>query len=240
MNKQQILDEIKRTAEINRGTALGRERFFQETGIKEADWFGKYWVRWSEAVQEAGLTPNKLRAPHSEKLLIGKYIELIRELGRIPVKGDLRLKRRADRSFPNDKTFNRWGSKGQILAKAVEYCQAHTGYEDILQLCIEAVPKIVPETPTPADTNVEESESVYLLKSGRYYKIGRTNALGRREYELAIQLPEKAQMVHVIRTDHSAGIEAHWHNRFAQKRANGEWFALDASEVQAFKRRRFM
>jgi hypothetical protein len=34
--------------------------------------------------------------------------------------------------------------------------------------------------------------SVYLVKSGPYYKIGSTNAVGRREYELAIQLPEKA------------------------------------------------
>jgi hypothetical protein len=29
---------------------------------------------------------------------------------------------------------------------------------------------------------------VYLAKSGRHYKIGRSNSIGRREYELAIQL----------------------------------------------------
>ncbi len=47
------------------------------------------------------------------------------------------------------------------------------------------------------------------MKSGRFYKIGRSNATGRREYEVAIQLPEKLSTVHVIRTDDPAGIEAY-------------------------------
>jgi hypothetical protein len=62
---------------------------------------------------------------------------------------------------------------------------------------------------------------VYLLKAGRFYKIGRTNALGRRERELGIQMPETADKVHSIKTDDAAGIEAYWHRRFDAKRANG-------------------
>ena len=81
---------------------------------------------------------------------------------------------------------------------------------------------------------------VYLIKSGRYYKIGRSNAASRREYELALQMPEKAIKLHEIRTDDPPGIEAYWHNRFAAKRRGGEWFDLDAADVNAFKRRKFM
>jgi hypothetical protein len=45
MNKEHILSEIKRTAEANAGVPLGTQRFFKQTGIKQSDWYGKYWVR---------------------------------------------------------------------------------------------------------------------------------------------------------------------------------------------------
>jgi len=89
-------------------------------------------------------------------------------------------------------------------------------------------------------TSTEIVGFVYMMTHGRHYKIGKTNATGRREYELAIQLPEKLSTVHVIKTDDPDGIEGYWHKRFAAKRANGEWFSLDSADVMAFKRRKFM
>ncbi len=78
------------------------------------------------------------------------------------------------------------------------------------------------------------------MKSGRFYKVGRSNAVGRRERELAIQLPEEVKVVHPIKTDDPVGIENYWHGRFAERRKNGEWFELTAKDVAAFKRRKFM
>jgi hypothetical protein len=57
-----------------------------------------------------------------------------------------------------------------------------------------------------------------MIRSGKFYKVGKTNAAGRRERELAIQLPERTSTVHIIKTDDPAGIEAYWHKRFEAKR----------------------
>lgn len=81
---------------------------------------------------------------------------------------------------------------------------------------------------------------VYLLRSGRHFKIGRTNAVGRRERELAIQLPQKGEVILKIATDDPAGIEAYWHRRFDAKRGNGEWFNLSQEDIAAFRRRKSM
>ena len=80
MTKQHILEEIKRTAKANDGAPLGRQRFFTETGIKDSDWFGMHWARWSDAVREAGFTPNQKNEAYEHELLVEKYIGLTREL----------------------------------------------------------------------------------------------------------------------------------------------------------------
>ena len=126
------------------------------------------------------------------------------------------------------------------MSRILAYCRERAGYDDIVHLCEEISPRQTPQSIPPRKPGIEERGAVYLLKFGRHYKIGRTNAIGRREYELAIQLPGKTRTVHIIRTDDPTGKEAYWHSRFAAKRANGEWFALDSSDVEAFKRRKFM
>lgn len=240
MTKVHILDEIKRTAAANSGVALGQQKFASETGIKKHDWFGKYWSRWSDALVEAGFHPNQLTPAHDKTDLLEKYAKLALELGRLPGPGDLRLKRRADLEFPSHSTFDaRLGPKSVLVGQLLEFCRGRSGYQDVIRLCEAYVPRMR-DVPDESEAGEQEIGFVYLIKSGRFHKIGKSNAAGRREYELAIQLPEKPATIHVIRTDDPAGIEAYWHKRFATKRKNGEWFALAAADVAAFKRRQFM
>ncbi len=209
MDKQHILEEIRRTAKENGDIPLGRQSFFTETGIKDSDWHGRYWARWGDAVREAGLEPNQKKVAYADDLLIEKLILLARELGHFPVSGDLRLKARSESDFPSHSVFNRLGLKRQLVSKVAEYCRERENLEDVLAICA-AVAEEDKVQPDEDRATTEEIGFVYLLKARNFYKIGRSNALGRRERELAIQLPEKANTVHVIRTDDPFGIEAYW------------------------------
>jgi Meiotically up-regulated gene 113 len=240
VTKAHILDEIERTAEANGGRALGRQRFYAETGIKETDWSGKYWVRWSDALREAGYAPNQFQLAYDEQFLLKELAAFVQELGHFPVIAELKLRARQDPEFPSHNTFARFGGKAKLAARLIKFCQKHEGYEDVAAICVPISLDSEPETTSNATERLEAFGSVYLLKFGRHYEIGRTNSVGRRKRELAIQFPERAIVVHSIKTDDPLGIEAYWHERFKDKRRNGEWFELSASEVSAFKRRRFM
>ena len=106
MNRQEIINEIKRTAVANGGRPPGRAAFEKATGIKTSDWYGKYWARWNDAVVEAGFETRKLNPAYEREFVIGKFISLIRELGHFPVTGEIRLKAKNDTDFPHHNTFD--------------------------------------------------------------------------------------------------------------------------------------
>ncbi len=239
MDKLDIIREIKRTAQGNGDQPLGARRFQDETGIKTSDWFGKYWRNWGDALAEAGFHPNQMQTAYNEAVLIEVLLHLTRELGRFPSEADLLLKRRRDASFPSHNVFTRcFGPKRQRVAKLIQFCRAHSEFEDVAAV-LESIAVAEPSDATVSEPpGTEFVGFVYLLRHGprREYKIGKTINAIRREGEIAIELPLKAKPEHVIKTDDPAGIERYWHQRFADKRMNGEWFALSARDVRAFKK----
>ena len=125
-------------------------------------------------------------------------------------------------------------TKEQVALKVAEYCKSQGSYDDVIEKCEAVVKKAGTEETEGTDTG--SVGEVYLAKSGRYYKIGKTNDTVRRGSELRIQLPEKIELVHAIKTDDPSGVEAYWHERFKSARKGGEWFDLTSRDVKAFKR----
>jgi hypothetical protein len=240
MNKEHIISEIKRTADENKSIPLGCARFKKETGIKISDWYGKYWIRWSDALLEAGYPPNIFQSAYDEDFLIEKLIELIKELGHFPITAEIRIKGHNDKSFPSHNTFSRFGKRHELIQKIISYCETHSVPDSIINACKTALGNSNPERSQEIIDQQSEFEFVYLMKSGRYFKIGRSKSAERREFELKIQLPENLELIHKIKTDDPTGIEKYWHDRFKDKRKGGEWFDLSASDVRDFKRRKFM
>jgi hypothetical protein len=158
------------------------------------------------------------------------------------VRNDIDLKARNSPGFPYTTSFKRFGSRTDLVLRLREFA-TEQDWHDVVALCDARIASS-PKREERSEVVRADAEAtvgyVYLLKSGRYYKIGRSNAVGRRERELQIQLPEAAEVVHEIKTDDPVGIENYWHTRFGDRRKNGEWFELGAKDVAAFKRRKFM
>ena len=233
VDRREILDVIRRTAAANGGVPLGTASLAKH-GVTSADW-RRYWARIGDAQREAGLAPNKLIQAQPTDDIIAKLAALARQLGTFPTTRDIDVKRRQDPEFPSGRVFRRLGNKVRLARLLEQYAQTHPDYDDVAAMCASV---LTPEATTiRAAARLVRFGSVYLLKGqGHRYKVGRTNAFGRRQRELAIQLPFETRKVHVIECDDPEGIERYWHTRFAAKRINSEWFELDADDVATFKR----
>lgn len=204
---------------------------------------GRYWSRWTEVLAEAGCAPNQFRQRYDDDAVLARLVVEIRRLGRMPTEAERRLARLQDESFPSASVFKRLGRRDALMRKVVAYCEGRPDCQDVVDL----LAPLLDETSVREDEDAEMDDDagaggfVYLLKSGRNYKIGRTRDVGRRQYDLKIQLPEPATEVHVVKClDDSVGIERYWHHRFKDRRKNGEWFELSKADVAAFKKRKFM
>lgn len=242
-SKEQILQEIRRIADECDGVAPGKERFAKETGVREHEWRGRYWAKWSDAVTEAGCTTNAMSSRLEEGPALAALASEVRRLGKMPTTSEMMLWRRAQPAAPTVTWYQRrFGSKDALVVRLRTYCEEVPEFQDIAALLPSSAASNAASDANEVRTAGEPPLGyVYLLRSGRYYKIGRSNSVGRRERELSIQLPQRVTRVHAIRTDDPVGIERYWHVRFADRRVrpDAEWFELSQEDLTAFKRRKF-
>ncbi len=246
VSKEDVIAAIRREAAVNNGEPLGQSKFEEATGIKPHVWKGRYWARWNDAVAEAGYMGRAWgnRSPHRELSATDAaeiLAELVRDYGYYPTGPDLSLRRRTESSIPHLSVFSaRLGNIDARRAAVYRWALEHDGWEDVAEIVRPLVKSAASTTAEPIVAAAATSGYVYLFKSGDYHKIGHSSHVGRREYEVGLELPERVDTVHVIETDDPEGIESYWHRRFANRRANGEWFKLSTEDVAVFRRRKYM
>jgi len=235
--RERILSEIKRIAENDGGRPPGKAAFTRLTGIGEHQWSGVVWARWSEVLAEAGYGPNALQGRFDSEAVLTKIVEACRYYGRVPTVAEFKLSRLRDPTFPSKGAIaGHFPTRAGLLTALARRASQDEACRDIAAMLPDAIPQAYPAA---IPTSVRADGFVYLIKSGDHHKIGRSDELERRVKEIRLALPEAATLAHAIRTDDPPGIEAYWHRRFADRRANGEWFKLTPSDVAAFKRRKF-
>jgi len=231
--RERILSEIKRIALANGGQSPGMGHFEDETGIRPNDWKGKIWARWGDAIREAGFQPQELKQKTKPEFVFLKLVEACRLYKKFPTQTELQLMKQSRPDFPWYTTLtNNFANKAKMQSDFYDWVSERAEFDDVLAMLPEKVNQIT-------KTSAANEGYVYLIKSGAFYKIGRGDELEKRIKQIRTALPDASTLEHSIRTDDPSGIEAYWHRRFAEKRANGEWFKLTIQDVAAFKKRKY-
>ncbi|KAF0231193.1 MAG: hypothetical protein FD175_1062 [Beijerinckiaceae bacterium] len=231
-----ILQEIRRLASANSGQAPGQKLFAKETAIAQHQWRGKFWARWGDALKDAGLEPNDWNGKSDANAILSGVVIACRHYGRLPTNAEMEILRRTNPDVPHPNVIkNNIGRRPELIAAISKHAATDMSLSDVAAM--------LPEQGIEGLSRKNPSKTVegfvYLIKSGDFYKIGRSDDAERRFKQITIALPDKAELFHTIRTDDPPGIEAYWHRRFADRRANGEWFKLTSQDIAAFKKRKF-
>ncbi|RFB80653.1 hypothetical protein DYH55_03885 [Methylovirgula sp. 4M-Z18] len=135
VTREHILSEIRRLASKNGGQAPGNDLFFSATGIRVHEWRGVYWVKWSDALREAGLTPNERQHRYTADFLFAKLAEAARHFNAVP--GDMQMKmyKQVDQAFPARQTFGlHFRSRQDLLSRFREWLATRAEYEGVLAM----------------------------------------------------------------------------------------------------------
>lgn len=236
MEKEKILKLIKETAKENNNTPLGQRLFEKTTGITRSTWRGKFWVCWSDALNEAGFKENMPSQAVDPKDVLLTLIKIIRKLKKFPSYPEIRMECSRNKSYPGVNSFNeKLGSRNERIEAVRKFAEKNKEFSDILKF----LPSLQEQVDDASNTSTKKGH-VYLLKHNKEYKIGKSFDVTKRYKQIKVQMPYEGEEIHVIETDDPSGIEAYWHNRFKDKRLNGEWFKLSVEDVKIFKKRKFM
>lgn len=141
------------------------------------------------------------------------------------------------------KVWHKYGDATYCEIDETKFCYFGDGHDAFIKF--SDVPKIsdfawdvinsyADPAPSPEDRFWEKGQAgwIYVLEGGGYYKIGRTTDLAMRLRQISPKLPFKVTLQYqMFCPSHLSEIERGWHEQFADKRINGEWFQLDQEDL---------
>lgn len=238
MTREAILEDIRRLAQEN-GGHIGLRAFCRKSGIPEHQVVPGQFVKWNAALAVAGIATVSFRRPRTEEVtILDAVARLAVRLEEWPSENAMKFERQKSPSFPSFSVIRRLIRNRTLASKVAAYCVGKSELARAEKLARERSIIESVETPRPGRQAIEGY--VYLMRSGRRYKIGFTSSPSRRHREVRLDLPDPTDLVHSIPTDDPAGIERYWHERFKSKRIREtEFFTLDATDVAAFRSRKY-
>lgn len=235
MEREHILEEIRRLAQHNGGKAPGRDQFSKSTGLSPYAW-GKYWARWGDAIIDAGLMPNSLNKRTEDAIIKAALVDACRHFSRLPTWPELRVFLSQNDQYPSiDAIYKRFRQKHALYSWMAKIMEGDASLADINQMLL-----LEPQPLLRAKAQNGTRGYVYLIRWGENYKIGCTTNLERRIKEVTIQLPEQGELVHQIPSDDPRRDEEYLKNRYKDANVRGEWFKLSQAEVAQIRRVRFL
>jgi hypothetical protein len=140
----------------------------------------------------------------------------------------------------------RLGTKADTIKKLRDYCSSREDYAEAFAILAKENIHVGDQVEAAKDRiaagKLKPSGHVYLVKSGRLYKIGQTANRWQRMNQLDKQTSEGIdEVIHTIAAfDDASGIERYWHQRFEEKCVKREWFDLSPDDIRAFRKRKWM
>ena len=209
MTKDAVMQRVRALA-TERGGHVSFNVFVVETGINGQWLRGQvWWTGWNSLLTEIGIKTREFSVPRTPVARIVEAVAgLIEREERWPTQDDLRRERVRDCSFPSLKVIKPILKSG-ALAKLIVELAATSGQFTAASLIAR---KYQPADESFVDVGLGEKVKgyVYLLRSGRSYKIGKSNDPSRRYREVRLELPDETHQVQTIPTDDPTGIESYW------------------------------
>lgn len=186
--RNNVLAEIKRLTQRDGGQVPGQRAFQMETGISIGSWKGRFWSNWSEAVSEAGFSPNQAPAKKDDTEIIEILAEAVRHFEHFPSLAKLSVFLHARPGAPSLRTIkDRYPQKNDMIVALFEHARIDAAYFKLTQFLS------MPPSAT-SDSHKRNAEGfVYLLKSGSHFKIGRSETLERRIKEIVSLCPRQSR-----------------------------------------------